>query len=303
MLFLWNDIKKKLFICSLKNINLNIKNTYQDFIQKLQTIQSEGEAIGIARIVFEDAFKLYDFTSERDFSLENKKWLEEILIRLLQNEPVQYILGEADFYGYKFIVNEHVLIPRQDTEELVFYVRNTVRSFVKKEAITLLDIGTGSGCIPITLKKIFPKMEIHALDVSEDALAIARNNAKNLETEIVFYHKSILEKEEWEGLPNFDIIVSNPPYIPHREAHHMPENVKQFEPHLALFIDDENPLIFYEMIADFAKQRLNKDGYLFFETNEFNAKEVLTMLRNKTFTSVVLEQDMEGKDRLIRAQL
>ena len=141
MLFLWNDIKKKLFICSLKNINLNIKNTYQDFIQKLQTIQSEGEAIGIARIVFEDAFKLYDFTSERDFSLENKKWLEEILIRLLQNEPVQYILGEADFYGYKFIVNEHVLIPRQDTEELVFYVRNTVRSFVKKEAITLLDIG------------------------------------------------------------------------------------------------------------------------------------------------------------------
>jgi len=282
---------------------LNIKNAYQDFTNKLQTIQSEGEANAIARIVFEDAFKLYDFTSERDFSLKNQKRLEEIITRLLQNEPVQYILGEADFYGYKFKVNEHVLIPRQDTEELVFYVKNTVRSFVKKNVITLLDIGTGSGCIPITLKKLFPIMEVHTLDVSKDALTIAKKNAEKLETHIVFYHKNILEKEDWESLPSFDIIVSNPPYIPHREAHHMPENVKQFEPHLALFIDDENPLIFYEMIASFAKQKLNKDGYLFFETNEFNAKEVLTMLRNKTFTNVILEQDMEGKDRLIRAQL
>jgi len=282
---------------------LNIKNAYQDFTNKLQTIQSEGEANAIARIVFEDAFKLYDFTSERDFSLKNQKRLEEIITRLLQNEPVQYILGEADFYGYKFKVNEHVLIPRQDTEELVFYVKNTVRSFVKKNVITLLDIGTGSGCIPITLKKLFPIMEVHTLDVSKDALTIAKKNAEKLETHIVFYHKNILEKEDWESLPSFDIIVSNPPYIPHREAHHMPENVKQFEPHLALFIDDENPLIFYEMIASFAKQKLNKDGYLFFETNEFNAKEVLTMLRNKTFTNVILEQDMEGKDRMIRAQL
>jgi release factor glutamine methyltransferase len=282
---------------------LKIKNTYQNFIKKLQTIQSEGEAQAIARIVFEDVFKLYDFSSEGDFSLENQKRLEEILNRLLKNEPVQYILGEADFYGYKFKVNEHVLIPRQDTEELVFYVKNTIRSFVEKNAISLLDIGTGSGCIPITLKKLFPAMEVHALDVSEGALTVAKMNARNLAAEILFYGKSILEKEEWEGLPNFDIIVSNPPYIPHREAHLMPENVKQFEPHLALFIDDKNPFIFYEMIADFAKQKLNKDGYLFFETNEFNAKEVISMLRNKAFTSVVLEQDMEGKDRMIRAQI
>lgn len=282
---------------------MNIKNTYQNFTQKLRTIQSEGEANAIARIVFEDVFKLYDFTSEQEFSLENQNRLEEIITRLLQNEPVQYVLGEADFYGYKFKVNENVLIPRQDTEELVFYVKNTVKSFVKKNAITLLDIGTGSGCIPITLKKLFPKMNVHALDVSEGALAIAKGNAENLETEIVFYHKNILEKGDWEGLPNFDVIVSNPPYIPHREAHLMPENVKQFEPHLALFIDDDNPLVFYEVIAEFAKQKLNKDGYLFFETNEFNAKEVLSMLRNKTFTNVVLEQDMEGKDRMIRAQV
>jgi release factor glutamine methyltransferase len=282
---------------------LNIKNTYQNFTQKIQAVYSVGEANAVARIVFEDAFKLYDFSSERDFSLENQKRLEEILNRLLKNEPIQYIFGEADFYGYKFKVNEHVLIPRQDTEELVFYVKNTIRSFVEKNAITLLDVGTGSGCIPITLKKLFPEMEVHALDVSQDALNIAKENAGNLETEIVFYQKDILVKEEWESLPNFDIIVSNPPYIPYREAHHMPENVKQFEPHLALFIDDKNPLIFYEMIADFAKQKLNKDGYLFFETNEFNAKEVQSMLRNKTFTSVVLEQDMEGKDRMIRAQI
>lgn len=282
---------------------MNIKNTYQDFIQKIQTIHSAGEANAIARIVFEDAFKLYDLTSEQEFSLENKNRLAEILNRLLQNEPVQYVLGEADFYGYKFKVNQHVLIPRQDTEELVFYVKNTIRSFIKKNEISLLDIGTGSGCIPITLKKLFPTAAVHALEVSEPALSVAKKNAGNLETEIVFYHKNILEKAEWEGLPNFDIIVSNPPYIPYREAHHMPEQVKQFEPHLALFIADKNPLIFYEMIADFAKQKLNKDGYLFFETNEFNAKEVLSMLNNKTFTNAVLEQDMEGKDRMIRAQV
>lgn len=282
---------------------MNIKNTYQNFINKLQTIQSEGEANAIARIVFEDAFKLYDFTSEQEFSLENKNRLEKILTRLLQNEPVQYILGEADFYGYKFKVDENVLIPRQDTEELVFYVKNTVKSFVKKDVITLLDIGTGSGCIPITLKKIFPEMEVHALDVSEGALAIAKKNAEYLDSKITFYQKDILVKNDWVSLPNFDIIVSNPPYIPHREAHLMPENVKQFEPHLALFIDDENPIVFYEMIADFAKQKLNTDGYLFFETNEFNAKEVLNMLSNKTFTNVILEQDMEGKDRMIRAQV
>ena len=282
---------------------MNIKNTYLDFIQKLQTIQQEGEANAIARIVFEDVFKLYDFSSEKEFSVDNQNRLEKIITRLLQNEPVQYVLGEADFYGYKFKVNEHVLIPRQDTEELVFYVKNTVRSFVKKDAITLLDIGTGSGCIPITLKKLFPKMEIHALEVSEDALGLAKKNAENLETDIVFYHKDILEETGWESLPNFDIIVSNPPYIPHQEADLMPENVKQFEPHLALFVENENPLVFYEMIAEFAKQKLNEDGFLFFETNEFNAKEVIPMLRSKTFRSVVLEQDMMGKDRMIRAQL
>lgn len=282
---------------------MNIKNTYQNFTQQLQTIQSEGEANAIARIVFEDVFKIYDFSSEREFSSDNQNQLEKILTRLLQNEPVQYILGEADFYGYKFKVNESVLIPRQDTEELVFYVKNTIRSFVKKDVITLLDIGTGSGCIPITLKKLFPAAEVHALDISQDALTIAKINAEKIETEITFYHQNILKKEDWENLPNFDIIVSNPPYIPYREAHLMPENVKQFEPHLALFIDNENPLVFYEVIADFAKQKLNKNGYLFFETNEFNAKEVLNMLGNKIFTNIVLEQDMEGKDRMIRAQL
>jgi release factor glutamine methyltransferase len=285
------------------NRTLDIKNIYQNFTEKLQTIQSIGEANAIARIVFEDTFKIYDFASEQNFPAGNQKLLDEITTRILQNEPVQYVLGEADFYGYKFKVNEYVLIPRQDTEELVFYVKNTIKSFVKKDVISLLDIGTGSGCIPITLKKIFPKMDIHALDVSENALKVAQENAEILNTDIAFYQKDILEPKGWGSLLNFDIIVSNPPYIPHREAHLMPENVKQFEPHLALFIDDDNPLIFYEAIADFAKIKLNKGGFLFFETNEFNAIDVLNMLRNKTFTSVVLEQDMGGKDRMIRAQL
>lgn len=281
---------------------MNIKETYQKFIHQLQTIYPEGEANGIARIVFEDEFKLYDFSSEKEFLPQNDVRLNEILERLLKHEPVQYILGEADFYGYKFKVNEYVLIPRQDTEELVYFIKNTVKSISNKNVIKLLDVGTGSGCIPITLKKIFPEIEIHALDISEDALRLAKKNANNLEAEITFYQKNILNEAEWGSLPVFDIIVSNPPYIPHREAHLMPENVKQFEPHLALFVGDENPLIFYEKIANFAKRNLNDNGFLFFETNEFNAKEVMEMLNNKTFTKCDLEQDMEGKDRMIRAQ-
>lgn len=286
----------------IKIVVLNIKETYQNFVHQLQTIYSVGEANGVARIVFEDAFKLYDFSSEKEFLLQNESRLNEILERLLKHEPVQYILGEADFYGYKFKVNEHVLIPRQDTEELVYFIKNTLKNILNKNVIKLLDIGTGSGCIPITLKKIFPEIDIHALDISEDALGLAKKNAKKLETEITFYQQNILQEEEWENLPDFDIIVSNPPYIPHREAHLMPENVKQFEPHLALFVGDEDPLIFYEMIADFAKRKLNDNGFLFFETNEFNAKEVMLMLNNKAFAKCDLEQDMEGKDRMIRAQ-
>ncbi len=278
-----------------------IKTIHQNFVKSLTPIYEEGEANAIARIVFEDAFKIYDRGSQKEFSVSNKKRLDEIQQRLLLHEPVQYILEEADFYGYKFKVDENVLIPRQETEELVYWIKNTVKkSFVKNE-IRLLDIGTGSGCIPISLKKILRQLEVHAIDVSEKAIAVAKENATRNEVEIEFHFNDILDSTGWNDFPDFDIIVSNPPYIPHKESDLMPENVKRFEPHLALFVEDDEPLIFYRMIASFANKKLKKGGFLFFETNEFNAPKVLSMLQNNGFTEVILKQDLEGKDRMIRA--
>lgn len=279
---------------------MTIKTTYHLFSKELQSIYSEGEANSITRIVMEDEFKIYDFSSEREFSEAFETRLQAIQSRLLTHEPVQYILGQADFYGHKFKVNEKVLIPRQETEELVFWIKNTLKeSFVKNE-ITLFDIGTGSGCIPITLKKMQSNLNVHALDVSHGAIEVASENALKLGTEVTFYQESILDEARWARFPEFDIIVSNPPYIPNQEAPLMPKNVKQFEPSLALFVENEDPLIFYKTIANFAKQKLKKNGFLFFECNEFNATEVLSMLDNNGFTNIILQKDLNEKDRMIR---
>lgn len=282
---------------------MKIQTAYHNFVKSLMTVYDEGETKAIARIVFEDAFQMYDSTSQREFEEKHQERLNEIQARLLLNEPVQYILGQADFYGYKFNVDKNVLIPRQETEELVYWIKNTVKEFFTKNKIRLLDIGTGSGCIPIALKKTVKELDVHALDVSEGAIQTAQTNAEKNETSITFYQQSILEKEGWESFPKFQIIVSNPPYIPHHEANLMPEHVKQFEPHLALFVENEDPLIFYRVIAEFALEKLENDGFLFFETNEFNAPEVLSMLHNKGFTKIELQQDIEGKDRMIRASV
>ncbi len=282
---------------------LSIKEVYQKFTKALHPIYQEGEANAIARIVMEDEFKIYDFNSERDFPLENQKRLEFIQSKLLQHEPVQYILGQADFYGYKFKVDKRVLIPRQETEELIYWIKNTVKDFFVKDVITLLDIGTGSGCIPISLKKILRQLHVSALEVSEEALEVAKENAKLLEVDIDFYHQSILDESEWGRLPKCDIIVSNPPYIPRREINLMSKNVTEYEPHLALFVENDDPIIFYRTISKFALANLNQGGFLFFELNEFNANEVQDMLHNNGFTNVVIQKDIEGKDRMIRASL
>ena len=280
---------------------MTIKTIYQDFVKPLISIYGEGEAKAITRIVFEDAFKIYDENSPREFPEENLIRLKEIADRLLLHEPVQYILGEADFYGYKFKVDKNVLVPRQETEELVYWIKNTVKESFGKDVIQLLDIGTGSGCIPISLKKIIGELDVHALDVSQGALDIAKENATRNKTAITFYQQDILDQKGWERFPHFDIIVSNPPYIPYRESDLMPENVKRFEPHLALFVENDDPIVFYRMIAKFAIEKLKEGGVLFFEINEFNAPEVLSMLQNNGFTDVVLRQDLGGKDRMIRA--
>lgn len=274
---------------------LTIQQAYQQFIQQLAPVQGEREAKSIARIVFEDAFHLFDYQATQPF-LQLEK-LQAIQARLANNEPVQYILGQADFYGLKFKVTPDVLIPRPETEELVYWVLETVQTTTLK----IVDIGTGSGCIPITLKKKLPKAEIVGLDVSEAALKIAQENAQLNQVEVTFQVVDILKEKNWSALPSFDIIISNPPYIPYHEIGLMPKQVTDFEPNLALFVENDDALIFYATIAQFAQRKLNKNGQLFFECNEFNAKEVVLILEKLGFSKVELAKDMEGKERMVKA--
>lgn len=276
---------------------ISIKKAYTQFVKNLQTIHPEREAKSIARIVFEDAFQLFDFQSTQPFS--HSEELLKIQARLLKNEPVQYILGQADFYGLKFQVTPDVLIPRPETEELVFWMLDEIN----KPSPSILDIGTGSGCIPITLKKKRPSIEIMGVDVSEKALAIAEKNAINKQVKVDFEKVDILNKKEWTRLPNFDIIVSNPPYIPYSEMGLMPAQVVENEPKLALFVENDDPLIFYRTIGLFGLEKLKTDGQLFFECNEFNTQEVVALLESMGYSSVDLQLDMEGKERMVRGVL
>ncbi len=273
-----------------------IAATYKTFIQNISPIFGEGEARSIARIVFEDEFQIHNFQRTQEFPLASQTRLQEIEARLLKNEPIQYILGQADFYGLKFKVDKRVLIPRQETEELVAWVSEYLTH--SPVYINILDIGTGSGCIPIALKHKFPEANIHAVDVSSDALALAKENAG--EREIHFHELDMLEEKEWQQLDKFDYIISNPPYIPTEESDLMPAWVRLFEPLLALFVEDKDPLLFYKRIADFALVHLYPEGQLFFECNEFNAQEVADMLSQKGFENVEIRKDLNGKNRMLK---
>lgn len=274
-----------------------IKEAFNELVTLLIPIYGQGEARSLTRIAFEDAFKIFDFNSDMLFKKEHEPFYNEIKERLRNKEPIQYILGMADFYGYKFKVTPNVLIPRQETEELVFWIKEEVG----KREVKILDIGTGSACIPISLKKLLPQANIHALDISEAALMVARENAKVLNTPINFFQQDILNESDWTALPKFDIIVSNPPYIPRKEQVILEDNVLQYEPHIALFVEDEDPLLFYRKIAHMGQTQLADGGSLFFELNTFTAKKVEQMLVEMNYKRVELRQDLSGNDRMIKA--
>lgn len=231
-------------------------------------------------------------------------------------KPIQYIFGKADFYGLKFFVNEHVLIPRPETEELVdlivkeFEVQSSKlkNSPLPNEQISglksqfsILDVGTGSGCIPISLKKNIPLAKVYGLDISEKALAVARQNADLNKVEVEFILNDILDPDIQIPLTRFDIIVSNPPYVRISEKASMQKNVLEYEPHLALFVNDEDPLLFYKAIADFALKHLTPNGKLYFEINENFGLETRNMLDEKGFKNVELVKDLNKKNRIIKA--
>jgi release factor glutamine methyltransferase len=216
--------------------------------------------------------------------------IKQIVAELKTHKPIQYIFGKTEFYGLKIKVNEHTLIPRPETEQLVDWI-------LKENFVTALDIGTGSGCIPIALAKN-TDAKVLAIDVSEDALLIAEENAKNNEVEIDFIHQDILQTN---SLQKVDLIVSNPPYVLESEKEIMQENVLDYEPELALFVEDKNPLIFYKKIASLAFNFLNENGKLFFEINAKFGKETIEMLADIGFVNIELKKDLNDKDRMIKA--
>ena len=228
--------------------------------------------------------------------------LDAITERLKKNEPVQYVLGEAWFAGMKFKVNKNVLIPRPETEELVdWIVKESQKSKVKSQNI--IDIGTGSGCIPITLKHQLPEANVSAIDVCSEALFTATENAVALNAEVNFVLLDFLDEEKWKELAQYDIIVSNPPYVKQSEINTMHDRVKEFEPHLALFVPDEDALLFYKKLSDFSLNHLKPGGSLFVEINEALGEQVVNLFRSTGFANIELRKDMQGKDRMIKATL
>ena len=266
------------------------------FLDRLAAQVGEGEAASLARIVWEDAFGLKPGSGALDASQQEQ--LQAILLRLRQQEPLQYILGKTQFFGLPFVVNPSVLIPRQETVELVAWVLEEAKG---KKGLRVLDVGTGSGCIPVALKKRRPDLTVHALDVSPSALETARENARLNQVEVTFHEADILDEKTWEQFPMYDIIVSNPPYIIEEERAVMPPQVLEHEPALALFTGNDDPLRFIKAIAEFATKKLNPGGLLFFELNEFHAEASTAEVKAQGFANVELRSDLNGKLRILRA--
>lgn len=238
--------------------------------------------------------------SERVLDVSIEIACKEILKRLQNYEPVQYILNRTYFCDLPFILNSNVLIPRPETEELVYWITSQFEKETSKN-LQILDIGTGSGCIAVSLAKLMPNAEVSAMDISKEALQTARENAQNNQVQINFIEADVLKTDRLET--TFDIIVSNPPYVLEAEKSRMRENVLNFEPHCALFVPNSNPLIFYEKITELAIKHLNKNGLLFFEINEAYGNEVHDLLLEKGFVDVEIKADLFGKNRMIKGRL
>ena len=280
------------------------------FKEQLRDYYTESEIKLFYRMIMESVYGL-DLQSvllgkDTQIFSEEKPVIKKTVEDLKKFRPIQYILGETEFYGLKFKVDEHVLIPRPETEELVEQVVQGERYRVKGTGFTvhgspftLLDIGTGSGCIAVALAKFLPEAEVYASDISEKALEVALGNALDNQTDVRFVRHDIFDA--WpENLPEqFDVIVSNPPYVTPEEKDGMSKNVLNYEPHRALFVPQEKPLLFYERIADIAQERLKANGRLYFEINAVYGKDTAEMLRKKGFQTVRLLKDISGNERMV----
>ncbi len=280
----------------------SLSHAFEQLIADLTPRYGAGEARSIARIVFEDEF-------------DSRKPAEKVLTgteitrfwgihhRLLQGEPVQYVLGQADFFGLKITVTPAVLIPRQETEELVAWILDWLKKTTLHQP-EILDIGLGSGCIAIALKAKRPDIRLFGLEKSPGALDIAVENARRVlpGADITFLPGDILDQQVEDQFPKLDVIVSNPPYIPWQERSLIPDHVLRHEPEMALFTPGEDSLVFYRAIARFAGKKLRNGGALFFECNEFNTSAVVDLLWSEGFKPVEMRRDLAGADRMVMGQ-
>jgi release factor glutamine methyltransferase len=284
---------------------MKIKEYRSQFIQELLSTYDEGEAESFFYLILEDKHQLKRIDLALDpelVFLEDEMALWNSILEQLKLEiPIQYLLGRTSFYGLDFEVNENVLIPRPETEELVEWIIQSSRSEVGSKKLKVLDIGTGSGCIAISLAKNIPNAEVYAIDVSEKALATAKRNATLNQVNLTFIIQNILETEDLNQ--QFDIIISNPPYVRNLEKQEIKKNVLDNEPHLALFVEDDDALIFYKKIAALAQKNLLDNGQLFFEINQYLGKDMFELLEKLKFKGIELRKDIYGNDRMIRGAI
>lgn len=287
---------------------MKLKEIKERFHKELDAIYGKDEVRSFFYLLIEE---LFDFNRlklaldpEKSITKSEADTILKALTRLKDQEPIQYIIGETEFYGLPFKVNENTLIPRPETEELVnLIIENTKEKIEKDRSFSILDIGTGTGCIAITLAKNLPNAKVYAVDVSAEAIEKAKENAALNNVEVAFIETDILDKESWDvkfSALEFDIIVSNPPYVRELEKQQMKPNVLNNEPHLALFVEDENPLLFYKAISKFADRKLQSSGELYFEINEYLGKEMIALLEENNFRNIELKQDFFRKDRMLK---
>jgi release factor glutamine methyltransferase len=284
---------------------MKIKQYRTQFIKELSPFYDAYEAESFFYLILEDKHQLRQidlalnhelFFSEADFVV----W-DSLLAQLKKEVPIQYLLGKTNFYGLDFEVNENVLIPRPETEELVEWIISENAAGDRTKKIKILDIGTGSGCIAISLAKNLPNAEVYAMDVSKKAIETAKRNAAKNDVDVTFIFQNILETEELKC--QFDIIVSNPPYVRNLEKQEIKKNVLDYEPHLALFVDDNDALIFYKKIASLAHNNLLKNGQLYFEINQYLGKEMIDLLGKMDFINIDLRKDIYDNDRMISCKV
>lgn len=288
---------------------MKLKDIQDIFHKELDEIYGKDEVNSFFFMLTETYFGLERFALALDpdfvITKEQETPMFSALSELKLQKPIQHILGNAHFFGLEFFVNEHTLIPRPETEELVQWILDAVKKNTTTETLRILDIGTGSGCIPIALKKHLPNAKVYALDISNEALKVAQKNAETNEVEIQFEKADVLYLADLNVFGEeellFDIIVSNPPYVRNLEKAEMQKNVLEFEPDSALFVEDDDPLIFYDRIANLAKANLQPNGILYFEVNQYLGNEMIDLLKNKEFKNVELRKDIFGVDRMMKA--